>query len=135
MRVFITAIMALFLSNAAMAENEEVSQSIQTVIVSQLTALKNGDGPAAWVYAHPSIKAQFNNPERFMAMVKLGYSPLINFVQMEFASLIPEEGLWVQMIRLQDDGGQWYDLMYAMIETQPGQFQIAGVSLEQSSGI
>lgn len=133
--ITLTFVLALFLTNMVLADENDVTKSIQTVIVSQLTALKNGDGRAAWVHAHPSIKAQFNSPERFMAMVERGYSPLINFVQMEFFGLIPDEGIWVQMVRLQDERGLWYDLMYALIETQPGRFQIAGVSLEQANGI
>lgn len=116
------------------ADELQTESDIQFIITSQLTALLNGDGPAAWQYAHASIQTQFQNPERFMQMVERGYSPLMSFAQLEFISLELYDGVWLQSVRLQDTEGDWYDIIYALLETDDG-YRIAGVSLQNAPGI
>ncbi|MDX1342967.1 MAG: DUF4864 domain-containing protein [Reinekea sp.] len=124
----------LFIPVLALAGSPNDEQ-IQGVITAQLTAFLNNDASGAWLHAHPSIKALFGNPESFMAMVDQGYSPMKHFVQLDFLKLVQVDDMWLQTVRLLDDKGDRYDLLYALIETQPGLFQIAGVSLEANTGI
>ncbi|WP_196158409.1 DUF4864 domain-containing protein [Reinekea sp. G2M2-21] len=124
----------LFIPALAWSESPNDEQ-IQGVITAQLTAFLNNDASGAWLHAHPSIQVLFGNPESFMAMVDQGYSPMKHFVQLDFLKLVQVDDMWLQTVRLLDDKGDRYDLLYALIETQPGLFQIAGVSLEANTGI
>ncbi len=49
-------------------------KAIQQVIGDQLKALKAGDGTKAMTYSVPGIRQQFGTPERFLRMVREGYS-------------------------------------------------------------
>lgn len=123
----------LFMSTAYAEEHEE--QMIQDVISKQLSAFLNNDGRAAWAHAHPAIKAQFNTPDKFMAMVARGYAPLMSFVELNFVELEKFDDQWVQTLLLRDTSGQLYELFYSLMEVQPGRFQITGVYLEAYTGI
>src|SRR5262249_1234199 len=48
--------------------------AIKKVIGRQLVALRAGDGERAFSYASPGIRAQFGDAQRFMTMVRSGYS-------------------------------------------------------------
>src|SRR5450755_1067314 len=52
-------------------------KAIQQVIGDQLKALKAGDGTKAMTYSVPGIRQQFGTPERFLRMVREGYSALL----------------------------------------------------------
>lgn len=130
-------VLSLALLTPAFAEeaSEREQRLIQDVISSQITAFLNNDARAAWVHAHPMIKAQFNTPEKFMAMVARGYSPLLNFTELNFQDLEQVNDQWVQKLSLKDDNGDWYELFYSLMEVQPGRMQITGVYLEALDSI
>lgn len=122
----ITVFLLLVLSGPAFSSEDQ----IQSVITQQLTAFLNNDGRAAWVHAHPSIKAQFNTPERFMAMVEQGYEPLMNFTELDFVSLEKMETQWLQTLTLKDTANDLYTLYYSLMEVEEDRFQITGVFIE-----
>jgi hypothetical protein len=128
-------IVFFFLSFSFSFADEAANLEIQRVITSQLSAFLNDDAEAAWFHAHPSIKSQFGNPTTFMAMVKGGYEPMTRFVQLDFLSLESVDDMWVQTIRMIDDTGNRFELLYVLVESENAGFQIAGVSMEANNGI
>lgn len=135
MRVFRHLLVLLALATATFGDGSEKSK-IEAVITQQLTAFLNRDAEAAWVHAHPTIKAQFRTPELFIRMVEHGYSPLLDFTELNFVSLEKKESLWLQLLVLRDSTNQLYRLYYSLVETQPDTFQINGVFIEPiESGI
>ena len=126
----------LFLLAFSFSDADELTNiEVQRVITSQLTAFLNEDAEGAWLHAHPSIKAQFTTPERFMTMVEAGYEPMTRFVQLDFLSQEKRDDIWLQTVRMLDDRGDRYELLYLLVENEAGVFQITGVSLEVNNGI
>lgn len=129
--VLIFTALAVFVS----ADDAAAESAIQQVITGQLTAFLNQDADAAWQFAHPTIKAKFGDAETFMKMVSAGYSPMLNFVDLQFLTLENDEGIWWQTVRLRDTSGQRFDLLYALLPMDNGDYRIAGVSLTMNDGI
>lgn len=117
----------LFYPHFSMAD--EAPNEVRSVITSQLVAFQNNDVQTAWRHAHSSIRALFRTPDRFMNMVSNGYEPLLSFAVIEFISAELTDGVWYQLVRLEDKDGQWHNVLYALIETMPNNYQIAGVQL------
>ena len=133
-RVLILLWFALGLSTLSTAE-EKATSSIAQVITAQLTALLNEDATGAWQYAHVSIKEKFGNADVFLSMVKQAYTPMMSFTQLEFLSLTAMQDSWLQKVRLIDRRGDRYELNYILVESQVGNFEIAGVTIEANNGI
>lgn len=133
MRAILFVYIAFF---ATLVQADDAPEAaIQQVITGQLTAFLNQDAAGAWQYAHPTIKARFGNPGTFMQMVSAGYSPMLNFVDLQFQTLEHEEEVWFQTVRLRDTGGQRFDLLYLLMPVAEGEYRIAGVSLSPSEDI
>ncbi|EAR10186.1 DUF4864 domain-containing protein [Reinekea blandensis] len=129
-------LLALLLSAGSLVQAEDAPEAaIQQVITGQLTAFLNQDAQAAWQFAHPSIKARFGSPVNFMQMVSAGYSPMLNFVDLQFRTLEQEDEVWLQTVQLRDTRGQRFDLLYALMPVEDGAFRIAGVSLSPADDI
>ena len=74
--------------------------SIKQVISRQLAALKRGQGERAFGYASEGIRAQFGDPDHFLAMVRTDYAPLLEARYTEFLEGAVIDGVIVQPLRL-----------------------------------
>lgn len=135
MRAFFALLVLSCFALLSQAEDPAPEAAVQKVITGQLTAFLNQDAQGAWQYAHPSIQAKFGNADTFMQMVSAGYSPMLNFVDLQFLTLEQEEGIWWQTVRLRDTSGERFDLLYALLPMGPDGYGIAGVSLTMNDGI
>jgi len=134
MRYTLLLTLTLLLTPSSLLADEAPSE-LETVITSQLVAFQNNDAQTAWGHAHASIRSIFVTPDRFMSMVSRGYEPLLSFAVIEFISSELTDGVWYQLVRLEDQKGQWHNVLYALIETQPNNYQIAGVQLITSPSL
>ena len=124
MRYFIGLLVAIFLSTAAVAQE----QSIEDVIGEQLQAFNERDVNDAWQYASPMIQGMFGTPDNFGNMVRNGYPMVWSNRDVEFLDLGEVEGVLTQRVLIRDGDGVAYILEYAMIETADG-WKINGVQV------
>src|SRR6185369_2536882 len=61
--------------------------AIRAVIEQQLAAFQRDDGEAAFAFASPGIRAQFQTAETFMSMVRSGYPPVYRPREVQFGEL------------------------------------------------
>lgn len=71
---------------------------LQGVIAAQVAAFQDNDFETAFSFASPGIQQIFGTPERFAAMVALGYGPIFKTLDYEFADLIGNARTPVQVV-------------------------------------
>jgi len=110
------------------------TKAIRAVVGAQLDAFAADDAKKAFSLAAPSIRAMFETPEKFVAMVRAGYPVVYRPASVTFL-----QPLWVQRqlvlgVRLTDaDGGQW--LATYSLERQPDKsWRISGCDVQPASG-
>jgi hypothetical protein len=106
--------------------------AIKKVIGQQLAALRAGDGERAFGYASPGIRAQFGDAQRFMSMVRSGYSPLLDARYTEFLEGAVIDGVIVQPLRLIASDNTVLVALYTM-ERHKGAWRINGCQLAPST--
>jgi hypothetical protein len=129
------ATLSIALTFAAWAGEAEV-EAAQSVIDSQLKALKADDGALAYSYAAPGIKRIFPTVESFMNMVTSGYQPVRNPQSYAFGKTAEPSGTSVvQQVLIVGPDGRNYEAVYTL-EMQPdGTFKITGCSLRASNAL
>ena len=111
-------------------------KAIQQVIGDQLKALKAGDGTKAIAYSAPGIRQQFRSPERFLQMVREGYSALLDARSSTFleGAVIDDEAIQPLQLVLPDN--TVVVALYTMIKVRDGQkvvsWRIAGCVIAPS---
>ena len=115
------------------AVNEYDLTRIRAVINDQLAAFAADDAEAAFAHASPIIKRRFGNADRFIAMVKSGYAPLLQprMVSFDDASKGDGEREIIQPVTLLAPSGVLMTALYRMVEVN-GKWLIAGCALVKS---
>ena len=110
------------------------ARAARTVVSAQLEAFAKDDAKRAFSYAAPSIRAMFGTPERFLAMVRVGYPVVYRAAGVTFLVPLRVEGDLVQGVHLTDgDGTRW--LATYRLERQPdGSWRIAGCDVQAATG-
>ena len=110
------------------------TKAVRAVVEAQLDAFAADDAKKAFSLAAPAIRAMFETPEKFVAMVRAGYPVVYRPASVTFL-----QPLWVQRqlvlgVRLTDaDGGQW--LATYSLERQPDKsWRISGCDVQPASG-
>jgi hypothetical protein len=106
--------------------------AIKKVISQQLAALRASDGERAFGYASPGIQAQFGDAQTFMAMVRAGYSALLDARYTEFLEGAVIDGVIVQPLRLIAPDNSVVVALYTM-EKQKRGWRISGCQLAPST--
>jgi len=107
--------------------------AIRRTIDEQRKALKAGDARKAFSYASPGIRAQFQTPETFFAMVRDGYGALIAARYVEFLEGAVIEGAVIQPLRLVAPDNSVLVALYTMEKQKDGRWRIAGCVLAPST--
>lgn len=120
-------------AQAQIADQQTADQqtAIVDVIQSQLNALHQNDGPGAYRFAAPNIKAIFPSVDIFMAMVRGGYGFLIDPTGVEFLDIRAEGGALYQAVRIIGRDGVRRIAIYHMEQQQDGSWKIAGVYITE----
>jgi hypothetical protein len=108
-------------------------KAIQQVIDDQLKALKAGDGTKAMTYSVPGIRQQFGTPERFLRMVREGYSALLVARSSTFLQGAVIDGATVQPLQLVLPDSSVVVALYQMEKQKDGRWRIAGCVIAPST--
>jgi Domain of unknown function (DUF4864) len=108
-------------------------KAIQQVIGDQLKALKAGDGTKAMAFSVPGIREQFHTPERFLRMVREGYSPLLEARSSSFLEGAVVDGITIQPLQLVMPDNTVLVALYEMVRQDNGQWRIAGCTIAPST--
>ena len=137
MTMRIALLIFAFVFSAAHAAEPRVSgtdaKAIRAVVQGQLDAFASDNGAKAFSYAAPGIRAQFGNPEVFMAMVREGYEVMLRPASVQFLPPAVEAGQTIQLVRLTDDAGRVWLARYVMEKQKSGAWRVGGCSLAQTA--
>ena len=87
----------------------------------------------AFGYATPAIRAQFGEPDIFMAMVQVGYPALLTARYTEFLEGAVIDGLIIQPLRLVDADNSVHVALYTMEKQKNGAWRISGCRIGPST--
>ncbi|MEO8675806.1 MAG: DUF4864 domain-containing protein [Casimicrobiaceae bacterium] len=108
-------------------------KAIKKVIADQRAALKTGDAAKAFAQASPGIRAQFESPEKFLAMVRTAYDALLAARYVEFLEGAVIEGNVIQPLRLIAPDNSVQVALYTMEKQKDGRWKISGCVLAPST--
>lgn len=122
---------------AARAEDPAAEvAAAQRIITDQLAAFARDDGPAAYAFAAPEVKAKFPTPDIFMTMVKKGYTPVYRPQSYGFsASEVLSNGIVRQEVDLVDAAGEGWTAEYLLRREPDGSLKIIACRLEKKPGV
>lgn len=104
-------------------------RAIRQVIERQLEAFGRDDADGAFVFASPAIQAQFETPDRFMAMVRSSYAPVYRPRSILFQEIVTIEGYPAQKLTLMGADGELFTAFYLMEPQPDGRWRIQGCFL------
>ena len=124
----LAAILLLFVACAASAALPEGHdklpaaewKAIQQVIGDQLQALKADDGAKAMSYSAPGIRQQFRTPERFLRMVRQGFSALLDARSSNYLEGAVIGGEIIQPLQLVLPDNTVLVALYTMVKVKDG---------------
>jgi hypothetical protein len=103
--------------------------AIEATISGQIEAFRRDDGAAAFAYAAPRIRAQFGDPDTFMAMVRGGYAAVYRPQHLRFLALRMNGDEPTQEVLIIGPDGLPYFALYMMERQADGSWRIGGVAL------
>ena len=123
---------AAFLATLARAEIEiEVVQLVQGTVGAQLAAFAADDSEQAFSYAAPNIRALFQTPENFMAMVKESYPVVYRPANFSFLKPRVEDGVVLQPVQMLDSNGRSWIAFYTLVSHASGKWLISSCVLKR----
>lgn len=112
----------------------EEQPAIRVAIERQLEAFRSNDSAAAFALAAPNIQASFGSPDRFLGMVKDGYTPVFKAKSVMFGRLVQNEEATLQLVHLVDDHNRPWLALYIMEAQGDGSWRIGGCLLTSDPG-
>jgi len=109
-------------------------ESIRSMIRDQINAFHQGDGEAAFAHASPQIRALFKDSDRFMAMVRQGFTQVYGARSITFGDLVGVEGRLLQPVYLVGPKGRSWIAAYAVQQQGDGTWRINGVEVGPDRG-
>jgi hypothetical protein len=106
--------------------------AIRSVVQQQLDAFQRDDGPAAFAFASPGIRAMFGTAENFLTMVRTGYAPVYRPREVEFQGLVDEGGRPTERVLLVGPDGEVVVAYYHMERQPDGTWRINGCDLRSA---
>ncbi|MGB7285325.1 MAG: DUF4864 domain-containing protein [Salaquimonas sp.] len=106
----------------------------QSVVRDQLNAFKAGDHNRAYSHAAPNITNYFTTVDRFIGMVKGGYSAIYlsdSFVMGR--NTIINDDIYQEVIITDPQGKQW-QAVYTLRQQADGSWKITGVKMDPYNG-
>lgn len=126
---------AMFAAAAIPAHAQDAAREAQTIITSQIEAFLSDDTARAYSFAAPIIKQLYPDPERFMQMVRQGYSPVYRPGNVAFGrSQASGDGARVlQEVLLTGPGGEDWTALYTLERQADGSYKIAAVRIVKAA--
>ncbi len=107
-------------------------QGIQSTILAQIQAFRQDDAGTAYSYASPYIQEKFQNPGRFMNIVRRNYQHVYRAQDVAFTELSVVEGQPIQQVHLVGPDGTAVIAAYIMQRQEDGSWKINGVHLRKA---
>jgi hypothetical protein len=121
---------------AAVADgiSDSDARSARAVIEAQLEAMAAGDAARAFSYASPSIRMQFGDASRFMAMVVQGYPMVIRPADIAFLRAEAHDDMVMQVVYLRDHAGRSWLATYQVQRQSDHSWRINGCVVAPDDG-
>ncbi|MBV9589635.1 MAG: DUF4864 domain-containing protein [Hyphomicrobiales bacterium] len=118
---------------AALAFTEGDRTESRAVIEQQIDAFRRDDGATAFSFASPELRAIFQSPEHFMAMVRNGYAPVYRPKAYNFSGMAETaEGL-TATLTIEDADGQVWTAIYTLEKQADGSWKITSCHLQKAA--
>jgi hypothetical protein len=134
MRVLLVLVLLLGQAGFAAAQSEADRSAVERVIASQIQAFLQDDGPTAYSFAAPGIRAMFPTDEMFMQMVRRGYAPVYRPRSYAFGALTEGAGNLEQIVEIVDAEGEYWTALYTLERQSDGSWKITGCYLLRNPG-
>ncbi|MEM9329802.1 MAG: DUF4864 domain-containing protein [Pseudomonadota bacterium] len=132
--LFASSTFLLLGSANAQTVTAEIETATQDVIRDQINAFQSKEYERAFSHAAPTIKQIFGTTERFIGMVKGGYSPLYNPDSYLFGRNFNLDGTIHQEVIATDQNGRQWQAIYTLKQQPDGSWKITGVKMEPYKG-
>jgi hypothetical protein len=125
----------VFLLTPAFAQvNETTAQAVKSTIQAQLAAFEKDDGDLAFSYAAPNIRALFQTPQNFMAMVQGAYPVVYRPSKLLFLAASVMDLAVVQPVKMWDQNDRSWIATYKLERQADGRWLIDACVLERDRG-
>lgn len=114
----------------ALTEGDQAE--IRSVVRQQMFAIDENNAEMAFAFASPGVQETFETSDRFLFMVRRGYSALYKPRHVEFLDLTVVNGEMVQPVRLVAQDGGVEVALYQMQRQDDKQWRINGCDLAKS---
>ena len=104
----------------------------QAVIARQLDAFAHDDAAGAYALAAPEIKAKFETPEAFLAMVKSAYPAVYRHRSVQFGEQERDGEALSQRVTLVDGDNDVWKAVYVLARQSDGAWKITGCAIAKS---
>ena len=110
------------------------AKAVRTLIEAQLAAFASDDANKAFSLAAPAIQTMFENPDRFLAMVRESYPVVYRPASVAF--LQPEwiDGKLIQRVQMADAAGAPWIVVYELERQADRSWRIAGCVAARGQG-
>jgi chlorite dismutase len=108
--------------------------AVRKVIEAQIDAFRRDDAERAFSYAAPGIREMFGTPERFMEMVRTSYAVVYRPHGVTFKAPVRMGADLVQPVRMIDQEGHGWLVVYPMERQPDGGWRINGCQLGRLAG-
>jgi hypothetical protein len=125
-----TIMLAMSLLSAASAQlNETTAQAVKNTVQAQLDAFAKDDADLAFSYAAPTIRAMFETPRNFMAMVQDAYPVVYRPAKLLFLAAAGTSSAVVLPVKMWDKEGQSWMATYKLELQADGRWLIVACVL------
>ena len=109
--------------------NETTSQAVKNTVQAQLAAFAKDDADLAFSYAAPTIRAMFETPQNFMAMVQDAYPVVYRPERFLFLASSGTDSAVVLPVKMWDKEGQSWMATYKLELQADGRWLIVACVL------
>jgi chlorite dismutase len=110
------------------------AEAVRKVIEAQLDAFRRDDAEGAFSYAAPAIREMVGTPERFIQMVKTSYAVVYRPHRVTFREPVKVGKDLAQPVRMTDEEGRAWVVVYPMERQPDGKWLINGCQLAPLKG-
>ena len=125
-----TLMLAISLLSAASDQlSESTAQAVKNTVQAQLAAFAKDDADLAFSYAAPSIRAIFETPQNFMAMVQHAYPVVYRPAKLLFLAAAGTSSAVVLPVKMWDQEGLSWMATYKLERQADGRWLIVACAL------
>lgn len=125
-------VLLLPLDLRAQTIGEADQQAIRSAILAQIDAFRQDDAGTAYSYASPTIQEKFQNPGRFLNIVRRNYQHVYRAQNVTFKNIMMVEGQPIQQVHLVGPDGTAVIAAYIMQRQEDSTWKINGVHLREA---